>query len=113
MPVSRLIRRLALLGAAALLALPALAQSLSLAADQDHRRLRRRRHADSIARLYGQKMSEVLNTPVIIDNKPGANQITAIRALMISPPDGYTLYAATGSSLVQNPRCAKACPMTR
>jgi tripartite-type tricarboxylate transporter receptor subunit TctC len=66
--------------------------------------------ADSIARVYGQKMSELLNTPVIIDNKPGANQITAIRALTASPADGYTLYAATGSSLVQNPALRAGLP---
>jgi len=47
---------------------------------------------------------------VIIDNRPGANQITAIRALMSSPPDGYTLYAATGSSLVQNPALRPGLP---
>jgi len=65
---------------------------------------------DAIARLYGQKLSEILNVPVIIDNKPGANQITAIRALMQSPPDGYTLYAGTASSLVQNPALRKDLP---
>ena len=59
--------------------------------------------ADSVARLYGQKISELLGTPVIVDNKPGGNQVMAIRTLMSSPPDGYTLFAATGSALVQNP----------
>jgi tripartite-type tricarboxylate transporter receptor subunit TctC len=110
MPVSRLIRRLALLGAAALLALPALAQQYPSRPIKIIVAFGAGGTADSIARLYGQKMSEVLNTPVIIDNKPGANQITAIRALMISPPDGYTLYAATGSSLVQNPALRPGLP---
>jgi hypothetical protein len=68
---------------------------------------------DSVARLYGQKMSEVLNAPVIIDNKPGANQITAIRALMAAPPDGYTLYAATPARWCRTRRCGPTCPMTR
>jgi tripartite-type tricarboxylate transporter receptor subunit TctC len=62
---------------------------------------------DLVARLYAQKMSELLKTPVIVDNRPGANQMTAIRALQNSPPDGYTLYLATGSSLVQNPGLRK------
>jgi tripartite-type tricarboxylate transporter receptor subunit TctC len=110
MPVSRLIRRLALLGAAALLALPALAQQYPSRPIKIIVAFGAGGTADSIAPLYGQKMSEVLNTPVIIDNKPGANQITAIRALMISPPDGYTLYAATGSSLVQNPALRPGLP---
>ena len=42
-----------------------------------------------------------------MDNKPGANQMVAIRALQNSPADGYTLYLATGSSLVQNPGLRK------
>jgi tripartite-type tricarboxylate transporter receptor subunit TctC len=62
---------------------------------------------DSIARLYGQKMSEILKVPVIVENKPGGNQMLAIRTLMSSPPDGSTLYLATGSSLVQNPALRK------
>jgi tripartite-type tricarboxylate transporter receptor subunit TctC len=65
---------------------------------------------DSVARLYGQKMSELLKTPIIIENKPGANQLAAIRALQSSSPDGYTLYAATGGSLVQNPALRRDLP---
>jgi tripartite-type tricarboxylate transporter receptor subunit TctC len=65
---------------------------------------------DSVARLYGQKMSELLNTPVIVENKPGGNQLTAIRSLQSMPPDGYTLYLGTGSSLVQNPALRKELP---
>ena len=55
-------------------------------------------------------MSQLLQTPVIVDNKPGANQIIAIRTLLASPPDGYTLYAATGSSLIQNPALRPGLP---
>jgi tripartite-type tricarboxylate transporter receptor subunit TctC len=62
---------------------------------------------DLVARLYAQKMSELLKSPVIVDNKPGAAQMVAIRALQNSPPDGYTLYLATGSSLVHNPGAAQ------
>jgi tripartite-type tricarboxylate transporter receptor subunit TctC len=58
---------------------------------------------DAIARLYAKHMSEILKTPVIVDNKPGANQMVAINTLRNSPPNGYTLYVATGSSLAQNP----------
>lgn len=96
-------RRVLLAGGAALLALPALAQNFPSRPIKIIVAFGAGGTADTVARLYGQKMSELLNTPVIIDNRPGANQITAIRALMSSPPDGYTLYAATGSSLVQNP----------
>jgi tripartite-type tricarboxylate transporter receptor subunit TctC len=96
-------RRAVLVGAVALLALPGFAQDFPSRPIKIIVAFGPGGSADTISRLYGQKMSELLNTPVLIDNKPGANQITAIRALMASPPDGYTLYAATGSSLVQNP----------
>lgn len=62
---------------------------------------------DLIARLYGQKMSEILGQPIIVENKPGAQQMVAIRSLQAAPADGYTLYLATGSSLVQNPALRK------
>lgn len=65
---------------------------------------------DAIARVYGQKMSEILNTPVIIDNRPGGGQLLAIRLLQASQPDGYTLYLGSGSSLAQGPGMRKDLP---
>lgn len=65
---------------------------------------------DSIGRLYGQKLSELLKQPVVVDNRPGANQIAAIRLLQSSPADGYTLYLGTGSSLAQGPGMRRDLP---
>lgn len=58
---------------------------------------------DTAVRLYGEKMSEILGVPVLIENKPGGQQLNVIREIKRAKPDGYTLYAATGSALVQNP----------
>lgn len=58
---------------------------------------------DVLARLYAQKISEEFGTPVVVEAKPGAAQLVAIQALMMAPPDGYTLYLGTGSSLAQGP----------
>lgn len=110
MPSSSLTRRAALLATGALLTLPAFAQPFPSRPIKIIVAFGAGGSADAIARLYGQKMSEILSTPVIIENKPGANQITAIRALMASPPDGYTLYSATASSLIQNPILRKGLP---
>lgn len=55
---------------------------------------------DVTARLVGQKLSEQLGQPVIIDNKPGANGIIATDYVAKSAPDGYTLMAGTGGSMV-------------
>jgi tripartite-type tricarboxylate transporter receptor subunit TctC len=59
--------------------------------------------SDTFVRVFAPKLSEVLGTPVIIDNKPGAAQITAIRALQTAAADGYTLYMSSGSSMAQGP----------
>jgi tripartite-type tricarboxylate transporter receptor subunit TctC len=67
-------------------------------------------NADAIVRLYGQKVSELLNAPVIIENKPGGAQMIGIRALKASPADGSTLLAAVGSALIQNPALRKHLP---
>jgi tripartite-type tricarboxylate transporter receptor subunit TctC len=58
---------------------------------------------DAVARLYGQKLSELLNVPVVVDNKPGSSQLLAIRALKAAAPDGYTLAILGGSGLTQGP----------
>ncbi|AEI82019.1 hypothetical protein CNE_BB1p05990 (plasmid) [Cupriavidus necator N-1] len=58
---------------------------------------------DAIARFYAQKLAVELKTPVVVENKPGAGQIVAIKALKAAPADGYTLYMGTGSALSQTP----------
>lgn len=58
---------------------------------------------DAIARFYAQKLSIELKTPVVVENKPGAGQIVAIRSLKAAAPDGYTVYMGTGSALSQSP----------
>jgi tripartite-type tricarboxylate transporter receptor subunit TctC len=58
---------------------------------------------DTVARLYAQKLSQVLNTPVIVENRPGANQLPAIRSLQSAQPDGYSLLIAGGSALTEAP----------
>src|SRR5947199_10710035 len=55
---------------------------------------------DIIARVFGQKLSESLGQPVIIDNKPGGGAIVATEFVAKSPPDGYTLLmSASGISI--------------
>jgi tripartite-type tricarboxylate transporter receptor subunit TctC len=95
----QLTRRTVVAGAAALIAASAIAQEYPSRPIRILVAFGAGGTADTVARLYGQKMSELLNTPVIIENKPGANQTVAIRTLMSSPADGYTLYAAVGSTL--------------
>ena len=55
---------------------------------------------DIIARIFGQKLSESLGQPVIIENKPGGGAIVATEYVAKSAPDGYTmLVGASGMSI--------------
>jgi tripartite-type tricarboxylate transporter receptor subunit TctC len=47
--------------------------------------------ADVVARLIGQRLSERLGKPFIIENRPGAATNIATEAVVRSPADGYTL----------------------
>ena len=55
---------------------------------------------DIIARIFGQKLSESLGQPVIVENKPGGGAIVATEYVAKSAPDGYTLLmSASGISI--------------
>ena len=64
--------------------------------------------ADGVARLIGQKMSDGLGQPVVIDNRGGAGGNIATRLVAGAPSDGYTLLVNTAAisinaSLYKNP----------
>lgn len=59
------------------------------------------------ARLLGQKLSEALGQPVVIDNKPGANGSIAAEFVAKAKPDGYTLFMGTNSTHGANPGLQK------
>jgi tripartite-type tricarboxylate transporter receptor subunit TctC len=50
---------------------------------------------DLLARIMGQKLSEALGQPVIVENRPGAGGNTAADLVAKSPPDGYTILQVT------------------
>ena len=51
-------------------------------------------NTDGIARITGQRLSEVFGKPFTIENKPGAAGAIAAEAAAKSQPDGYTLFVA-------------------
>jgi len=59
--------------------------------------------ADLTARTLGQKMSEQMGQPFVIENKPGANGVLGIDAVAKSAPDGYTILLTDRGSLAVNP----------
>ena len=57
---------------------------------------------DPLARVLGQKMSEGLGQPFVIDNRPGGNAVIGTELVARSPADGYTLLLAS-TSHITNP----------
>ena len=46
---------------------------------------------DVIARLVGQKLTEILKQPFVVENRPGAGSMLATGQVARTAPDGYTL----------------------
>jgi tripartite-type tricarboxylate transporter receptor subunit TctC len=61
---------------------------------------------DVAARIIGAYLSDHLG-PVVVENHIGAGGTLAARAVAGSPPDGYTLLAATAGSLAISPQLYK------
>jgi tripartite-type tricarboxylate transporter receptor subunit TctC len=58
---------------------------------------------DLIARSLGDRLSEQMRQPVIIENQPGANGGLAASQVTRATPDGHTLFMAVDTNLVVNP----------
>ncbi|QHI99506.1 tripartite tricarboxylate transporter substrate binding protein [Xylophilus rhododendri] len=65
---------------------------------------------DLVARTVGQKMSEKLGQPVLIDNRGGAGGNIGMDAVAKAPPDGYTIGFGAISTNALNPHVYKSMP---
>jgi tripartite-type tricarboxylate transporter receptor subunit TctC len=62
---------------------------------------------DIIARVFGQKLSEDLGQPVIVENKPGGGAIVATEYVAKAQPDGYTLLVGASGMAINHALYAK------
>ncbi|OGA09548.1 MAG: hypothetical protein A3H33_14760 [Betaproteobacteria bacterium RIFCSPLOWO2_02_FULL_65_20] len=64
---------------------------------------------DLLARTIAQKLTEMWNQAVVIENKPGAGSMIGVDAAAKADPDGYTL-AMAPSAMVVNPSIHRKMP---
>lgn len=59
--------------------------------------------SDVIARIYGQKLAEILGVGVPVENRTGANGTLAMRQVAQAEPDGYTITIAGATVMSISP----------
>ena len=67
---------------------------------------------DVIARLLGQKLSELWGQSVVVDNRVGAGGNIGTALVAKAPADGHTLLMASGSIFTVNPHLYKRLPFS-
>ncbi|HEY6241323.1 MAG TPA: tripartite tricarboxylate transporter substrate binding protein [Burkholderiales bacterium] len=65
---------------------------------------------DAFSRALAPRFSELWGQSVIVENRPGANQILGADYVSKSAPDGHTLLVSDASSFVMNPHLYKNLP---
>lgn len=64
---------------------------------------------DTLSRYLAQALSQAFGQPVIVENKPGANNIIGTEHLAKSAPDGYTMGMLISTHTI-NPHTIKSLP---
>ena len=65
---------------------------------------------DILARLVADRLGKLWDKPVVVENRPGGQNVVGALAVLKAPADGYTFYHATAAALVINPYTFKALP---
>jgi tripartite-type tricarboxylate transporter receptor subunit TctC len=58
---------------------------------------------DPVARAFGQKISESVGQPVIVDNRPGGGGLIGAEVVKRAPADGYTIFFGHFGTHAVNP----------
>ena len=67
---------------------------------------------DIIARVIGQRMSELTKQPVVIDNRGGQGGVLGTDAVAKAAPDGYTIAISSAGALAISPSMEKVAYVT-
>jgi tripartite-type tricarboxylate transporter receptor subunit TctC len=65
---------------------------------------------DITARLVADRLSKLWGQQVLVDNRPGGQNVIGALAAARSAPDGYTFFFATTAAIVGNPFTFKSLP---
>ncbi|RZL90722.1 MAG: tripartite tricarboxylate transporter substrate binding protein [Variovorax sp.] len=65
---------------------------------------------DVLGRVYAQQVGRILDTTIVVDNRPGAEGVLGVQAAKTAPADGYTYLCASISTQVVNPHFFKKPP---
>jgi tripartite-type tricarboxylate transporter receptor subunit TctC len=65
---------------------------------------------DIVARLLGDRLSKVWGHAIVVENKPGGQNVIGAQRAAASSPDGYSFYYATTAALVINAYTFKSLP---
>ena len=60
-------------------------------------------NADIVGRIVGERISNALGQPVVVDNRGGAGGSIGAEAVAHATPDGYTLFVGSNGPLTVNP----------
>jgi tripartite-type tricarboxylate transporter receptor subunit TctC len=59
---------------------------------------------DVLARAIGQSLSQAWGQPVIVDNRPGADEMIGDEIIAKAPPDGYTIGIVSHTGITASPQ---------
>ena len=65
---------------------------------------------DITARLLAERLGRLVGQQVIVENRPGGQNVIGAQAAAKSAPDGYTYFFATTAAIVTNPLTFKSLP---
>ncbi|MDB5862161.1 MAG: hypothetical protein JWQ76_5850, partial [Ramlibacter sp.] len=66
--------------------------------------------ADVLVRAMAPRLTEAWGQPIVVENRPGANEMIAAEAVAKAPGDGYTLLMASEATFSLNPELRSKIP---